>query len=150
MKILIAYDGSAPARAAVDEVVRRPWPASTQVHLVTVVERPLSVPPPDGFEGYTPLFERICASLREEATRQLRPALTRLAGRPELTASSEVLEGVAKEKLLEAIVAWKADLVFAGLDSKDASAGRFPGSVCYGLVVSAPCSVEIVKPPAAA
>jgi len=149
MKILIAYDASPAACAAVDEVMRRPWPKATQVRLVTVIEKPMTVPPPDGFEVYTPLFERICASLREEASRRVEAALRRFADRADLVVSTEMLEGNVKESLLKAIVEWKADLVFAGLDSKDASTGRFPGSVCYGLVISSPCSIEIVKPPPA-
>src|SRR5262245_7068641 len=39
MRILIAYDGSPSADYAIDEVVRRPWPAGTEVRVVTVLEQ---------------------------------------------------------------------------------------------------------------
>ena len=46
MKILIAYDGSPSADFAVDEVVRRPWPAGTEVRLVSVLEHECGPLPP--------------------------------------------------------------------------------------------------------
>ena len=40
MKILLAVDGSAYSDAAVEEVVKRPWPAKSEVKVVTVAELP--------------------------------------------------------------------------------------------------------------
>ena len=38
MKILLATDGSSFSEAAVEEVVHRPWPAGTEVKIISVVE----------------------------------------------------------------------------------------------------------------
>ena len=38
MKILLAIDGSEFSDRAVQEVVHRPWPAITEVKIITVVE----------------------------------------------------------------------------------------------------------------
>jgi CheY-like chemotaxis protein len=41
MKILLAIDGSSFSDAAVEEIATRPWPADSEVRIVSVVEPPL-------------------------------------------------------------------------------------------------------------
>jgi nucleotide-binding universal stress UspA family protein len=146
MKILVAYDGSPASEAAVAEVIRRPWPQKTRVRLVTVVERPMPAPPPDG-AVYGPLMEKMRSSLREEASQRLQKALERLKARPELETTFELREGSARATLLEAIREWGADLVITGSHGSSGLARLFLGSVSHALVTHAPCSVEVVKVP---
>jgi nucleotide-binding universal stress UspA family protein len=150
MKILLAYDGSNPAEAAVDEVVRRPWPAGSQVRLVTVIEPLAALVTPDGAGIYVPVMERIRASLREKAYDRVHGALTKLQARTDLESSCEVREGGVTQSLLDAIREWGADLVVAGSSGKSGAARLLLGSVSHGLVTHAPCSVEIVRTPVAA
>jgi nucleotide-binding universal stress UspA family protein len=145
MRILLAYDASPSAEAAVDEVIRRPWPPGSEVRLVTVVERPLPVPPPNGVEVYAPLVERMRASLREEAYQRVQGALQKVAARTDLTATYEIRDGSVKHALLDAIREWNADLVVAGSHGASGLARLFLGSVCHALVTSSPCNVEIIK-----
>jgi nucleotide-binding universal stress UspA family protein len=145
MRILLAYDGSPSADAAVDEVLRRPWPASTEVRLVTVVERPFSIPPADGIEVYAPLYERMRASLREDAYRRIQAVLEKFKARPDLQATYELRDGSVKGGLLDAIREWKAELVIAGSHGATGLARLVLGSVCHALVTHAPCNVEVVK-----
>jgi len=107
MRILIAYDGSPSSEAAVDEVVRRPWPQNSEVRLVMAVERPLPAPSPDG-AVYDPLVQRMQDSLREEASRKIREALRKFRTRTDLRVSSELKDGNAKHCLLDTIREWKA------------------------------------------
>lgn len=146
MKILVAYDGSPASEAAVEEVIRRPWPRKTQVRLVTVVERPMPAPPPDG-AVYGPLMEKMRSSMREEAASRLQTAMDKLKARPELEATFELREGSARPSLLEAIREWGADLVITGSHGSSGLARLFLGSVSHALVTHAPCSVEVVKIP---
>jgi len=151
MKILVAYDGSAAAAAAVDAVLDRPWPAGSQVRLVTAIEPLASATPVDAVGVYLPVVERIRASVREEAYGQLRRVLGRFADRPDLEATVEVRDGGAKQALLEAIRVWGPDLVMAGSQGKGGLARLLLGSVSHALVTHAPCNVEIIKvPPVAA
>ena len=150
MKILLAFDGSPSAHAAVDEVLRRPWPEKTHVRLVTVVERPVPFPPPSGFDVYAPLVEGIRATLREEAYRGILAAIDRLKTRADLETSYELRDGSPKQALLDAISEWRPDLVVAGSHGVTGLARLFLGSVSHALVTHAPCSVEIVKTPRAA
>lgn len=144
MKILIAYDGSAASEAAVDEVIRRPWPSGTKVRLVTVVERPLQPPAPDGMV-YGPLVERMRSALREEAQHRIQSALKKFEARPELETGFELLDGSPKHALLEAIREWGPELVVTGSHGTGGLARLFLGSVSHALVTHAPCSVEVVK-----
>ena len=71
MKILLATDGSECSDAAVGEVARRPWPADTQVRVISVVEPPA----PLVAEPYM-----IDADYFKQAERVKRRAKLRLAG----------------------------------------------------------------------
>jgi nucleotide-binding universal stress UspA family protein len=144
MKILVAYDGSPASEAALNEIIRRPWPEGTKVRLVTAVERPLPAPPPDG-ALYGPLIERMRSSLREEAYHRIQAALERFKERQDLEMSFELREGNAKPALLDAIREWGADLVITGSHGTSGLARLFLGSVSHALVTHAPCSVEVVK-----
>lgn len=150
MKILLAYDGSRFAEAAVEEVLRRPWPEGTEVRLVTAVERPLIMGSIHGLEGYASFGERLGEKMREEAYSQIARALERIQSRPGLSTSYEIREGEVKSALLEAIREWEPDLVVAGSHGKTALQRLFLGSVSHALVSHAPCNVEIVKVPSAA
>lgn len=146
MKILVAYDGSPASEAALDEVIRRPWPEGTQVRLVTAVERPLPAPPPDG-AVYGPLIERMRSSLREEAYHRIQKAVERFTARSDLEMSFELRDGNPKHALLDAIREWGAELVFTGSHGATGLARLFLGSVSHALVTHAPCNVEVVKIP---
>jgi len=147
MKILIAYDGSPSADYAVDEVVRRPWPAGSAVRLVTVLEQTAPVPPEIGVELYGPVLEKIRASQREAMQAALDRAAKKFAGRSDLEVDAELRDGAVNKSLLEAIKAFGADLVVAGSHGATALERIFIGSVSHALVTHAPCSVEIVKKP---
>lgn len=145
MKILIAFDGSPSAEAAVDEVASRPWPEGTEVRLVTVLERPMPLPPPNGIEVYAPLMEKMRVSLREEAYQRIQRAMKKLASRKELTTSYEMRDGSVKEALLDAVREWDADLVMVGSRGVSGLARLILGSVSQALANHVPCNIEIVK-----
>ena len=150
MKILVAYDGSASADAAVDEVIRRPWTEGSEVRIVTVIEPGIGLMSAGAGDFYVPLCESLRATMREDAYIRIQGALKRLQGRPDLKASYDLREGDAKYALLDAIRDWKADLVIAGSHGASGIARLFLGSVCHALVTLAPCNVEVVKAPEAA
>ncbi len=147
MRILIAYDGSAPSESAVNEVLKRPWPAGSQVRLVSVVEMEHFTAPPSGVEFYGPLAERIRVSLRESSYNRIQRIMDRFRSRPDLEPSYELRDGGVKHALLEAIREWEADLVVLGSSGTSGLGRMFLGSVCHALVTHAPCNIEIIKPP---
>jgi nucleotide-binding universal stress UspA family protein len=150
MKILVAYDGSASADAAVEEVLRRSWPAGSEVRLVTAVQCPLVAPASGGVEVYGPLWEQARAVQRDQAHRRLQEVLKRFKARSDLKTSFEVREEGVKGALLDVIRRWGADLLMVGSQGTTAMGRLFVGSVCHAMVSHAPCNVEVVRPTTAA
>jgi nucleotide-binding universal stress UspA family protein len=146
MKILIAYDGSPSADAAVDIVAKRPWPEPTEVRVVTVLEIPLFYPLANGIEVYPPLSEKVRQAMRQSAQAGAQGVVDKLKSRPGLKATCELREGDVKRSLLDAIKEWRADLVVVGSHGKGAIGRLFLGSVSHALVTHAPCDVEVVRP----
>src|ERR1700760_771097 len=108
MKILLAIDGSPCSERAVEEVARRPWPADSQVRIVSVVEppAPLVAEPYMGMTGY---LDEVEALKRKQAVEVLERATAKLRGGAEsagLQVSTEVLNGSPKRIIVEEAEAW--------------------------------------------
>jgi len=146
MRLLIAYDMSPSARAAVDQVLSRPWPTGSEVRLVMVLDWPPLFPPPEGAELTSPLDERLLATQREQAEKHLQGVRERFRARPDLSVSHELREGIVPDELIAAAREWKADLLFAGTHGKSALERLVVGSVCHAMVTHAPCNVEVIRP----
>lgn len=150
MRILVAYDTSPASRAAVDQILGRPWPPGSEVRIVMVLDWPPLFMPADGAELVSPLAERLLATQREQAEKHLQGVRERFRARPDLTLSHELREGIVKEELLAAARDWNADLLFAGTHGKSALERFVVGSVCHALVSQAPCNIEVIRPAPAA
>jgi hypothetical protein len=77
MKILLAVDGSAYSDAAVEEVLRRPWPPDSEVKVITAAEMPV----PLGMEPWAAspdYFEALEKSVRSAANAVIDRALLKL------------------------------------------------------------------------
>ena len=145
MRILLAVDGSSFSDAAVSEVVSRPWPAASEVKVVTAFQVPL-IPTPEVWaisDEYLPQLERIA---REQAQSIVDAAVGTLASGLEesMTVSGEVLVGPPREAILEEAERWKADLIVMGSHGYGAWRGFLLGSVSRTVVTQAKCSVEVV------
>lgn len=150
MKIVLGYDGSKSAEAAVAEVLRRTWPAGSEVKVVTAVPAPGIALSAEGVAFYGPLWEKAQAAAREEAHRRIRGVLDRFSARPDLKTSFELRDDAAAGALLDVVRRWGADLLVLGSQGTTAMGRLFVGSVCHAMVSHAPCTVEVVRPPIAA
>lgn len=145
MRILLAVDGSQFSDAAVTEVASRPWPATSEVKVVTAFQVPM-IPTPEVWaisDEYLPALERIA---REQAQSTVDAAVDKLtSGLGEtMTVSGEVLGGLPREAILEEAESWKADLIVMGSHGYGAWRGLLLGSVSRAIVTQAKCSVEVV------
>jgi nucleotide-binding universal stress UspA family protein len=147
---VIAYDGSKSSERAVDEVLRRAWPAGSEVRVVTAVALPLVGPATGIVDAYGPIWQEAHAAARAQAYRRIQAILERFKGRPDLKTSYELRDEPAKPALLDVARTWRADLLVLGSLGTTAMGRAFVGSVCHAMVAHAPCSVEIVRPPRAA
>jgi nucleotide-binding universal stress UspA family protein len=150
MRIVVAYDGSKNADAAVTEVLNRLWPEGTEVRIVTAVPvAPLALSA-EGLAFYHPMWEKAQAAARDQAHAMVKDVLERFRARPDLRTSFELRDEPPNAALLDVVRRWGADLLVLGSQGKTALGRLFVGSVCHTMVAHAPCTVEIVRPPLAA
>lgn len=148
MKVLLAVDGSAHSEEAAREVARRPWPAGTEVRVVSVVE-PLYAPAAEPWglpAGYFTEMEEIAAK-KARGTVEDALSVLREGGGKGLKLSSETPRGPSKQVILEEAERWGADLIVLGSHGHGFWNRLLLGSVSLGVASAAPCSVEIVKMP---
>jgi nucleotide-binding universal stress UspA family protein len=139
MKILLPIDGSSFSDAAVAEVGARPWPVHTELKIVTAFQVPITSTP----EVYYPALEQ---AAREQAQAIVKAALAKLGGVLPRSVSliGEVLNGPAREVILDEAERWNADLIVMGSHGYGAWQRLLLGSVSQTVVSHANCSVEIV------
>lgn len=145
MRILLAVDGSPFSEAALSEVASRPWPAASEVKVVTAFQVPM-IPTPEVWavsSEYLPALEKIA---REQSESIVDAAVAALAGGLDksLTVSGEVIQGLPREAILEEAEKWNADLIVMGSHGYGAWRGFLLGSVSRAVVTQAKCSVEVV------
>jgi nucleotide-binding universal stress UspA family protein len=146
LKILLATDGSAHAQAALQAVIRRPWPPRTELRILSVVHPIPFIPDPfllgaaihvDSVEKE----EKRAARDVEEAAKHVRRHARHLR------VSTAIFQGSPKKHIIEEARRWSADLVVVGAHGHG-PVGRFLlGSVAHAVALHAPCSVEIVRAP---
>lgn len=143
MKILIAYDGSRCAEAALQDLRRAGLPHSAEVLVLSVEEFEPILPPP-GVLAVAPapiatalVTERL--TLAEAAARRLQQDF------PAWQVNAEAEMGAPAYTLLKKAATWQADLLVAGSHGRSAL-GRFVlGSVSQKLVTEAHCAVRVAR-----
>lgn len=144
MKILLAIDGSECSRAAVNEVARRPWPADSQVKVISIVEPPAPLVS-EPYMGGGVYFEEVERVMRKESGESVEQASAKLRAAGGLQVSTEVLTGSPKRTIVEAAEAWGADLIVVGSHGYRSWERMLLGSVSQAVAAHAECSVEIVR-----
>ena len=146
MKILLAVDGSPYSEAAVEEVIKRPWPPHGEVKVITAVETPMMVGM--GLEPWPANYiEDLQKSAREAASAVIENAMRRLKEVSERTLkiSHEILGGAPGQVIVEEAERWGADLIVMGSRGLGVWNRLLLGSVSSAVVHHAKCSVEIVR-----
>lgn len=157
MKILIAYDGSECADAALDDLTQAGLPAVGEAHILSVAEMWLPPPPPSAYEiiegarqanspaELRPDLANSCAAAKEALTLAER-ARDRVQTRlPDWKVSADSGCGSAAWELVAKADQWKPDLIVVGSHGRTAL-GRFVlGSVSQRVLTEALCSVRIAR-----
>ena len=146
MKILLATDGSAHSKAAVEEVARRPFPLNTKVRIVSVYERiqlvtamgPMGVSQEYYAEADLHAL-KAAENITENAAKILRKKNSAL------TITTIVIEGSPKSVILKEAETFGADLIVVGSHGLGAVERFLLGSVSQAVALHAKCSVEIVR-----
>lgn len=144
MRVLMAYDGSPCAEAAVEDLGRAGLPAEVEVLLVSVTETWL--PPPSGLELVTPGVVTSIHERTEAMKEQVVRAGDRLRGRfPGWNVESMQAAGSPATVLLERAEEWKPDLIVVGSHGAGPVQRFLIGSVSQRVATHAPCSVRIAR-----
>jgi nucleotide-binding universal stress UspA family protein len=134
MKVLLAIDTSLASKYVVDEAAARPWPAGTVFSVVNVVDlQPVAKLP------------AIIEDAKREGQKVVKAAAETLSRSGHKT-NYESFVGFAKSGIAEYAKQWGADLLMAGSHGQGALKRFLLGSVAQGILRTAPCSVEIVRP----
>jgi nucleotide-binding universal stress UspA family protein len=143
MKILIAYDGSSYADAAIRDLRRAGLPNDVEALVVCVADGHL---PPAGAgtgDGSEPDSWR--ARLADAKTLAENAAQRIGSDFPGWRISSDALWGPAARVFLHTCEWWNPDLLVMGSHGRSAVARLLLGSVSLELVHKAPCSVRITR-----
>lgn len=148
MKILLGTDGSECSALAVQSIAQRPWPAGTEVRILSVVELALTTMQ----AAFEPPFADVATmeALRETAMKHAQNAIAE-AGQA-LTAANlntseeiSVLVDPVKQIILDEAAQWGADLIVVGSHGRRGVDRMLMGSVSEGVAMHAPCSVEVIR-----
>jgi nucleotide-binding universal stress UspA family protein len=143
MRIVLGFDDSPHAQAALQWIRDRKWPGDTRVVVVSAVRAPVTayaevyapaVPfPAEVVEQMTRHHEELCMRAEDQL---------RQSG---FTCAAKVLQGDPREVLVETARAENADLVVVGSHGRTGLAKLVLGSVASHVVAHAPCDVLVVK-----
>lgn len=146
MKVLLAVDGSPCSEAAVNEVALRPWPAGSEIKVVTAYELPPPSPTPYAWAVPAAYFDELDRAAQASAQTVLDVAATKLASlNPSLQITKATLCGSPRSAITEEAERWQADLIVMGSHGYGAWHRFLLGSVSQAVVSHAKCSVEVVR-----
>lgn len=157
MSVLIAYDGSEGAEAALTDLQRAGLGNSVEAIILSVAELWLPAPPPSAgvdepFPLYTPpglkSARETVAQAIEEVHSLAKGASARVqATFPSWKVSIEVYTGSPAWEVIKKADKWEPDLVVVGSQGRSALGRLFLGSVSQKILTEARCSVRVGRRP---
>jgi nucleotide-binding universal stress UspA family protein len=157
MRILIGYDGSASAEAALSDLRRAGLPREAEAMVVSVADV-MMAPPPSSYEFVgQALNSRIAASSSAQAQTQTARVLrgaqefaARACDRirsffPDWEVSAETPAGTPPWELIRRADEWKADLVVVGSHGRSVLGRLILGSVSKKVVTDSHRSVRVAR-----
>lgn len=142
MRILIGYDGSEGADAALDDLQRAGLPEEAEAHIVSVAELWFIEHNPAAYEAASSSYESGIKEAEDLAQRAIKRVHARF---PNWSLSPRALTGSPTEALLAEAGEWKPDMIVIGSHGRSALGRLIFGSVSQKLVTEAPCSVRVAR-----
>ncbi|MBX9688996.1 MAG: universal stress protein [Candidatus Obscuribacterales bacterium] len=152
-KYLIALDDSDCSAVTLQEVLNRQWPAKPFFKVISVVE-PLPFQAYTGLgpwegagsEEYLALVSKTMEAEQSASKKIVENAISQLKAKfPDATVSSDLLDGYAKDGILQSSKDWPADLIIMGSHGRGGMMEFVLGSVSKATAMHAPCSVIVVR-----
>ena len=157
MKILIAYDGSACAEAALDDLQRAGLPENAEAVVMSVTEVWLPAPPPSSLEivelaravhvpsDMTRIYSHDSAAVLAAQRLADRAALRLRTNFPGWEITSQIAVGSPRRELVHQADQWKPDLIVLGSHGHSMLGRLVLGSVSQGVLTDARCAVRIAR-----
>jgi nucleotide-binding universal stress UspA family protein len=155
MKLLIAYDGSSYADAALDDLQQAGLPAQVEAVVLSVADVwPPPAPGPDSpaVPEWAVAAAKKARAQAEQAVNEARAIATKACQRLQADFPAWQVQAEAHgDSLAWAIIkkaeAWPADLIVVGPRGRTALQRMLLGSVSQKVVTEAPCSVRVARKP---
>lgn len=153
-RLLIAYDGSHAADAAISDLTQAALPDALEVVVISVADVYLP-PAPRAPEAEVPQFPpAVLQKVRERAQAEVeahRALAARACARaqslfPKWTCTPLAVADSPGWGVVKYATEWKADLVVVGAQSHTRLERLFLGSVSHKVMAEAPCSIRIARP----
>lgn len=156
MKVMIGYDGSSYADAAIEDLRCAGLPRDSEVLVVSTTDLSAVNQPISEFDMHSLVSQRADAVLRSvkgfrgqairEAEISASKAVERLRRQfPEWKVGYEILQGKPSAALLRKAAAWKPDLIVVGSHGRSAIGRFFLGSVSKKIAEDALCAVRVAR-----
>lgn len=148
MKVTVALDVSEHSEAALKSVASRPWTNGSEIALISVID--LGLYDHEGWNANNILnLNQINKKLVAERTQYLDLSAENLRKKlPKVKVNTRVLQGRAREGILNDVKHFQTDLLIMGSHGRSGVKRLLLGSVAESVMVNAMCPVEIVKIPA--
>lgn len=153
MKILVGFDGSDGARAAVEDLRHAGLPSNAEASVIACADVPLDPPfySVVAVEGGGVVPQSAIEAMREQTEREMRRAAAAASAGADLLSSvfpgwtvrSDSAQGSPYWHIVETAKRWHADLVVVGAHARSPVARWFFGSVSQNVLAHAPCSVRV-------
>lgn len=149
MRLLLAVDGSACSDRALAEIAERPWPAGSEVCVLSAIHLPMTPTPetwalPDSYYAHA---EKVGREHAEEVVQKAISALNASNKDREvpLAVIGQAVVGHAEDVIISTAREWNADLIVLGSHGYKGFQRFLLGSVSQAVASHAPCSVEVVR-----
>lgn len=145
VRILIGFDGSKGAQAAVEAVAARSWRDYSEIRLVAATEEVTPSAVGRFIPPITHLVEEVNESERQWIEKLANRALKKLQTK-NIPATLHLHSGNPKTILIEEAEKWNADCIFVGANAYGSRLERFLlGSTSAAVAARAHCSVEVIR-----
>lgn len=145
-RVLVAIDGSTRSRATIAEVAARRWPSGSTIEVLTVIHSRIPQIPDPAFALAAAHVEEVHQQERA-APELLLDSVARLQRTlPDVSVTSNVLEGIPATVIVEEAERLNADEVIVGSHGHGPVRQSLLGSVSLSVAQHARCSVHIVRP----
>ena len=144
MNIVLAVDDSRYAEEVLQFVLKQHWFDNAHFTILHVIEPMmvgsyLSVLP-------SPIIDEIKERAQKTGTELLNNIAAKLRqSHPEAEVNIELIEGFAREEIINFAKKWPAELVIVGSHGRTAVMSLLQGSVSQAVVTTAPCPVLVVR-----